>query len=103
MLEDLFKLLADAKKESDVDKKISLFEEYSDKLKTFLKQPKIQEKYSKKDLETLNTMHDEVLKETERIFSSFKDDIKDFQKKNKGIKAYMNMPKNVAITNYKKG
>ena len=36
MLEKLFKLLSDAKSESDNEKKISLFEEYSENLEKFL-------------------------------------------------------------------
>lgn len=103
MLENLFKLLNEAQNEGDIDKKLSIFEEYSECLKNFLHDPENSRKYPKSELNELNLLHAKVLKEVESIFSSFKDDIKNFQKKNKGIKAYIGMPKKITACDSKKG
>lgn len=103
MLEELFKLLNEARNEDDKERKLSLFEEYSGKLDSFLNNSESVAKVSKSDLERLNSLHTQVQKEVKSIFSDFKKSIKSFQKVNKGIKAYIGMPKSVTIRNTKKG
>ena len=103
MLEELLKLLDEARNEDDDEKKLSLFEEYSSKLDSFLNNSESVAKYSKSELEKLSSLHNQVQKEVKSIFSSFKKEIKSFQKISKGIKAYIGIPKDVTVSNTKKG
>ena len=60
MLEELFKLLNEARNEDDEERKLSLFEEYSGKLDSFLNNSESVAKVSKSDLERLNSLHTQV-------------------------------------------
>lgn len=103
MLEELFKLLNNAKEESDDEKKLSLYEEYSKKLAKLLEDPKISEKYIKSDLEKLSSLHSAVQEEVKAKFKSFKKDMKNFQEIKNGINAYNSMLRSITTRNLKKG
>ncbi len=104
IIEDLFFLLNQALEESDLDKKVSIMEDYSKKIQKILSTPQDIQNLSKEEIKKLNDLHEKVLKEFDKAFLEFKYDVRDFKKKSKGIKAYLGeLPKRIGVITAKKG
>ncbi len=102
MIEKLFSLLQEIDNEKDEDKKLELVEKYSQELTDFISQKG--KETSKEIIGKLMEQHEAVMKNVENMFSSLKDEMKNFKKKSKAIKSYVDtLPKRISIIRENKG
>ncbi len=104
MIKNLVSQLKKASEEKSLDKKMSIMENYQEKLQELLLSSEKLKNLDKKEIKVLFDSHNKIVEELNKLFLSYKEDLKEFQKKSKGIKAYMGVrPKRISIVSTKKG